>query len=712
MHRSAFLSSVIEDNLKKAAFLAAQGASAQARQFFSAVLAAEPDNEAAQAGLAALQARSSAFNDLSALFQAGEFARVIEDGEALAARYPDQAFLFNLLGGAEAGLRNWDAAIAAYDRAVRLRPDMAQAHVNLGKSLSEAGRPETAMGAFRNALKLNPDHADAHYSLGIVLMEEGRLAEAVSHLARAAALEPKAADMHSRLGAALAEAGRHEDAIVCFRRALAIHPAQVNALIHLSIAFNALGRLDEEIAVLDEILAIDPSLADVRGRKLFLQATICDWSLREADKALYPTLGVEGVALQPFTMLPLEDHPARHRARSELFVTQRLGQIAQTPITPPAARPKRLKIGYFSADFRGHAVMMQLIRVLELHDRAEFEIFAYSYGAPVQDAMRLRAQRAVTLFRDMHGLSAKAIGEQARRDGLDIAVDLMGHTRKTKLEIFAHRAAPVQINWLGFPGSIGADFMDYMIADKVIIPGEQRAHYREKILYLPASHMPADDSRRIAPPRMTRVEAGLPEKGFVFCCFNNSFKISPADFDIWMRLLDQVEGSVLWLVESNSRVWVNLRREAAARGVDPARLIPAKRVTLDDHLARHGLADLFLDTCPYTGHATAADALQAGLPLVTRPGKGYASRVGAGLLTAIGLPELIAASAEDYERIALALARDAEMLADLKAKLAALNKSSPLFDSADFTRHVEAAYRKAYDRFFDGKAPEDILAAG
>ena len=676
------------------------------------MLAAEPGNEAAREGLEALAARSAAFHDLSALLQAGEFARVIAEGEALAARYPDQALLFNLLGGAQAGLRNWDAAIAAYDKAVRLRPDIVQAHVNLGKSLSEAARPDIAMAAFRNALKLNPDHADAHYSLGVVLLEENRLAEAVTHLARAAVLEPKAADFHSRLGAALAEAGRHEEAIICFRRALAIRPAQVSTLIHLSIAYNALGRLDEEIAVLDEILAIDPGLADVRARRLFLQATICDWSCRERDKALFPTLGVEGVALQPFTMLALEDHPARHRARSELFVAQRLGQIAQTPIAPPAARPMRLKIGYFSADFRAHAVMMQLIRVLELHDRAEFDVFAYSYGAPVQDAMRLRAQRAVTLFRDVHGLSAKAIAEQARRDGLDIAVDLMGHTRKTKLEIFAHRAAPVQISWLGYPGSIGADFMDYMIADKVIIPDEQRAHYREKILYLPGSHMPTDDTRKIAPPRMSRAEAGLPDEGFVFCCFNNSFKISPADFDVWMRLLGQVKGSVLWLLESNPRVWANLGREAEARGIDPKRLVAAGRVSLEDHLARHGLADLFLDTCLYTGHATAADALQAGLPVVTRPGAGYASRVGAGLLTALGMPELIASSTDAYERIALELARDRGKHQAAKAKLAALKARSPLFDSAGFTRHVEAAYRKAYDRFFDGKPPDDIPAAG
>jgi predicted O-linked N-acetylglucosamine transferase (SPINDLY family) len=305
-------------------------------------------------------------------------------------------------------------------------------------------------------------------------------------------------------------------------------------------------------------------------------------------------------------------------------------------------------------------------------------------------------------------LSAQEIAALARADKIDIAVDLMGFTRKARLEIFARRAAPVQINYLGYPGTMGADFIDYMIADKVIVPDAERAHYREKMITLPGSHMATDDKRQTASRAMARADFGLPENGFVFCCFNNSFKISADDYDVWMRLLKNVEGSVLWLVDSNIWASANLCHEAEKRGVDPKRLIAAKRVPMAEHMARHALADLFLDTAHYTGHATAADALWAGLPLVTRPGRGYHTRVSAGLLTALGMPELIASSAEEYERIALELATDPGKLAAVKAKLAERRQTSPLFDSAAFARHIEDGYRKAYARFFDGQPPEDI----
>jgi len=701
-----------EDDLKRARFFARQGAAGQARQLYGAVLAREPHNQAAREELTALDARSAEFQTLSALHREGKLQAVLENGERLAGLYPDQAFLFSLMGSAQAGLRQWDGAIVAFGRAVQLRPDIAEGHVNLGKALSEASRAKDAIACFQHALKINPDHGDAHYSLGVALHGEGRLTEALPHLVAAVEHEPNAAQLRNQLGAALSDAGRHAEAVVQFRRALEIKPGVIGTLIHLSIAYEALGRLPEELEVLETLLKIDPGLADVRGRRLFIWETACAWPLLAKEAALFPALGIEGVALQPFVMLALDDDPARNRARAENFVAQRLGGIEAAKIVAPAARPARLRIGYFSADFRGHAVMMQLVRLLELHDRADFEIYAYSYGVAVNDAMRERVKKAVDVFRDVPHLSAQEIAALARADKIDIAVDLMGFTRKARLEIFARRAAPLQVNYLGYPGTMGADFIDYMIADKVIVPDAERAHYREKMIYLPGSHMATDDKRQTGSRTVTRADFGLPENGFVFCCFNNSFKISPDDYDVWMRLLQKVEGSVLWLVDSNIWASANLCHEAAKRGVDPKRLIAAKRVPMADHMARHALADLFLDTCHYTGHATAADALWAGLPLVTRPGRGYHTRVSAGLLTALGLPELIASSSEEYERIALALATDPEKLAAVKAKLAERRKTSPLFESAIFARQIEDGYRKAYARFFDGKPPEDVAVPG
>ena len=353
---------------------------------------------------------------------------------------------------------------------------------------------------------------------------------------------------------------------------------------------------------------------------------------------------------------------------------------------------------------------ISLIRVLELHDRDRFEVHAYSYGPAAEDAMRARARNAVDVFHDVRSLRGEEIARQARQDGIDIAIDLMGHTRNGRPEIFATRAAPVQITYLGYPGTLGAAFMDYMIADRVIVPAEQREHYREKIIFLPHAHMAADNTKAVAERPFTRHAMGLPEAGFVFCSFNNGYKISSGLFDIWMRLLKRVEGSVLWLAGADSGAWQNLMQEARRRDVDPARLVFTERLGMDDHLARHRMADLFLDTFNYSGHSTAADALWMGLPVLTRPGRGFASRVAASLLTAIGLPELIAQTAEDYERMALELAQSPDKLAALKQRLHENRTCTPLFDTEGFTKNLEDGYQQAYWRWSEARMPEDVFA--
>jgi predicted O-linked N-acetylglucosamine transferase (SPINDLY family) len=445
---------------------------------------------------------------------------------------------------------------------------------------------------------------------------------------------------------------------------------------------------------------------------LFLQATICDWGAIGEDAEMMPTLGVSANAVQPFAMLSLEDNPARHRARSETFAKERYALSEPAPISAPSTMPARLRVGYFSADFHGHAVMYQLIRILELHDRTRFEVFAYSFGPPAEDAIRARVKEAADVFRDVHTLGGRDIAALARQDHIDVAIDLMGYTRNARPEIFVHRAAPVQISYLGYPGTLGASFMDYLIADRILIPQELRRHYCEKIIYLPHGHMATDNTKQMAQRPIDRTQMGLPEQAFVFCCFNSSYKIRPAEFDVWMRLLMRVESSVLWLVRANFWVQQNLRTEALKRGVDPERIIFAERVPMADHLARHRLADLFLDTFHYTGHSTAADALWAGLPLVTKLGQGFAARVGASLLNAVGLSELVANSAEDYERLALELAENPQKLAALKALLQVRARRAPLFDSEGFARHIEDAYRQAYQLYFDGKEPGLIEAVG
>ena len=697
-----------EDALDHARKLADRGETGKARQLYQMILERHPEREEARAAIAALEQRSSQLGALSALLEYGEFASVIDQGEALVERFPDSVILHNLLGIAHANLEQYQAAIRHFSSALSARPDMAQIHVNLGKALSSVGENEQAAAGFLRALQLKPDYVDAHYSLGMVLNAMARYQQAADHFFRALKLRPNFAEAEIHLGNALRELNRPDEAIDCFRRALAIDPDKEEAHVHLATIHHQRKRYPEAIAALENVLEIAPGRSDARALKLFLAAVICDWDMLAREKGALPGLGLSGKALQPFMMLALEDDPARHRTRSERLIEERYTLPDLGPIDrPPVPRP-RIRLGYFSADFHEHAVMLQLIRVLELHDRESFEIYAYSYGPAAGDAMRARARQAVDVFREVPNLNGREIAELARQDGIDIAIDLMGHTRNARPQIFAYRAAPLQIAYLGYPGTTGAGFMDYMIADRVIIPEEQRGHYSEKIIFLPHAHMATDNGKAIADRHITRREMNLPETGFVFCCFNNSYKISPAEFDIWMRLLAQIEGSVLWLAGTNDLAQRNLAVEARKRGIDPGRLIFSERMGMAEHAARHRLADIFLDTFTYTGHSTASDALWAGLPVLTSPGKGVAARVAASLLTAIGLGDLTAQSPQDYERLALELARNPDRLAVLKQRLRENRLRMPLFDTERFTQDLESGYRLAYERFLGEEAPVDI----
>jgi protein O-GlcNAc transferase len=368
-----------------------------------------------------------------------------------------------------------------------------------------------------------------------------------------------------------------------------------------------------------------------------------------------------------------------------------------------------LRIGYFSAEFRDHATMYLMARLFELHDRDRFVIHAYSYTSADNDTMRSRIMESVDEFHDVHHLTDSDVAKLCRSHGIDIAIDLKGYTQFSRLGIFSYRVAPVQISYLGYPGTTGAPFIDYIIADEVVIPEAQRIHYSEKIVYLPHSYQVNDDARAIAENIPSRVDAGLPELGFVFCCFNNSFKIGPREFAIWMRLLQRIDGSVLWLFSPGTAARKNLQQYAQRAGVNSDRIVFADKVPHADHLARHRLADLFLDTFNYNAHTTASDALWAGLPVVTKSGQGFPARVAASLLNAIDLAELITTSESDYEQLALELALDPERLAALREKLAVNRRTTALFNTGLFTRHIEDAYEQAYRKFLSGEAPTTIL---
>jgi protein O-GlcNAc transferase len=434
----------------------------------------------------------------------------------------------------------------------------------------------------------------------------------------------------------------------------------------------------------------------------------CEW--KETDPHIGCLIGKvkqQRKATRPFALLALTDSLTIQRQAAQILVDAR---YPEAPSRPPLKRHagNRIRIGYYSADYQDHATAYLMAELFERHDRGRFELVGISYGPDNRDEMRIRLSAAFDHFVDVRTKADSEVAALSRDLGIDIAVDLKGFTEEARTGIFSRRAAPIQVNYLGYPGTMGAPYIDYIVADPILIPPENRQHYAEKIVYLPNSYQVNDRKRRISDRQFTRAELGLPPAGFVFCCFNNNFKIAPSTFDGWMRILKQVEGSILWLLEDNETAADNLRREAEARGVEPGRLVFARRMPLPEHLARHRSADLFIDTLPYNAHTTASDALWAGLPVLTCVGESFAARVAASLLNAVGLPELVTATQEQYEAMAVALAGNAARLAELKEKLSRNRLTTPLFDTGRFTQHLEDAYTQMHQRYQAGLSPDHI----
>ena len=631
------------------------------------------------------------------------------------------------------------AAIDTYCRCLALSPRSPEIHNNLGTVLDQAGRPEEAVECFRRALALDPSYARPLVNLGKVLRLQGKAAEAAAYLERALALSPTSPAALTNLGFALADLGRRTDATAALRRALdlepglaeahhglgrvlldsgdaagaaeslqravALKPGLLEASLLLASALVALKRFPDALAAVDGVLKNTPDDADALAAALSCSLKMCDWSRLDATLTRIRALDTGTSRTQPFLLLAVTDDP-----QEQLQAARRRAETAAVGVvgpTRPSPKPhERIRVGYVSGDFHTHATSFLMAELLELHDRSAFEIFGVSFGPDDASPLRGRVLRAFDECLEAEDKSDADVAGWLRERGIDVAVDLKGYTAFARPGIFAHRPAPVQASYLGYPGTLGAPFIDYLIADPFLVPQTEQRFYTESIAYLPDSYQVNDRRRQVAAHLPTRAEACLPEDGFVFCCFNASWKITPRLLDVWMRLLATVPGSVLWLLEDNPAATGNLRREAAARGVAPERLVFSARADNESHLARHCLADLFLDTFPCNAHTTASDALWTGLPVVTCAGRTFASRVAGSLLRAAGLPELVASSVEEYELLALALARDRVRLASLRARLTRDREALPLFDTPAFCRHLEAAYRHMWLLCLEGRAPE------
>ena len=594
-------------------------------------------------------------------------------------------------------------ALACYDQAIGLDPGHADALFRRGYALFELSGFEAAADSFARTLARSPNFAPAHNGLGLALAMLGRPAAALESYNAAIRVEPNFASPYINRSIVLRDLGRLDDALASLNRAIVLAPDNANAHGNRGTVLTELKQPAAAVVSLDRALQLNPGLPFLAGIRMLNKMQICDWTAFDRELADLVVRLERGEPASPsWPLLGLTDSAQLQRKAAESWTAAKCPEIPALGPLAKYQRHDRIKLGYYSADFHRHATAYLIAELFERHDRAKFELIAFSFGPATGDDMQKRLMAACDRFIDVSARTDRDVAVMSRELEIDIAVDLKGFSVGNRVGIFAHRAAPIQVNYLGYPCTMGASYIDYIIADETIIPDAARQFYTEKVAALPNSYQVNDRQRKISDRVFTRAELELPDKGFVFCSFNNNYKITPEIFDVWMRILKAIPGSVLWLIEDNPAAAANLRREATRRNVDTGRLVFAGRIAPEDHLARQRAADLFLDTLPYNAHTTASDALWVGLPVVTFPGGSFTSRVAASLLRAIDMAELIVPTLEEYEALAVTLASDPTRLRGIKQKLERNRLSSPLFDTERFARNIEAAYTRMFDEHHAG----------
>ena len=624
----------------------------------------------------------------------------------------DSAAAYYNRGNALNHLQQHQAAIDSYDKAIQLEPEDAQTYYNRGVALNAVKQHQAAIDSYDKAIQLQAEDAQAYNNRGVALNNMKQHQAAVDSYEKAIQLQPDYARAYNNRGVALNDLRQHQAAIDSYDKAIQLEPGYAQAYSNRGVTLSNLKQYQAAIDSFDRALAINPDYEFLLGLRVQTKMLVCDWSDFDNQIAqLTEKIERNEEASPPFSVLFFSGAPALQRKAAAIWVADKHPVSFEPGNMAKRARREKIRIGYYSADYGEHAAGYMTATLFEQHDRSRFELVAFSFGSDRESGMRKRIAAAFEAFIDVTTQSDNEIALLSRNLEVDIAVDLMGFTRDSRFGIFGHRAAPIQVGYMGYPGTTGSDCIDYFVADRIVIPQACQRHYSEKIACLPHSYLISDANRQMTTKVFAREELGLPERGFVFCCFNGSQKITPVIFDGWMRILQQVDGSVLWLLEDNPTAAENLRREAAQRGVTAQRLVFAERRPISEHLARHRAADLFLDTLPCNAHTTASDALWVGLPVLTCMGEAFASRVAASQLNAIDLPELITTTQEQYEALAVELATHPTRLRGIKNKLARNRLTTPLFDTPLITKHIEDAYTQMYERNLAGLPPQHIYVA-
>jgi FkbM family methyltransferase len=642
--------------------------------------------------------------------QAGRFADAEVCYRRVLAAQPGNVAALNNRGNALCDLERYEEAVECFSRALVFKPDFAEAFNNRADALFELKRFGEALESCERALALKPNYAKAFNNRGNALHALKRFEEALASYERALALKPDYAKAFNNRGRALIELKRFEEARESCGKALVLKPDFAEAFNNKGNALCELKRFGEALASYENALTLEPGHPYALGGIITCLNSLCDFGRKTGlDKEAAAQISASKSIIAPLSFMASCDDPSLQLLCAKSYSVDRIVTPPRRLCNSEKRHHDKVRIAYLSADFCTHPVAYLIAELIERHDRSRFEVIALDFSEDDGSELRGRIRSAFDRIVDVSTKNDLAAAEVLYGLEADIAIDLMGHTKDSRPGILAHRPAPVQVSYLGYPGTTGTPFIDYIIADKTVAPFEHQPFYTEKIVHLPDCFLVSDSTRTIAAGTPTRQAAGLPEKGFVFCCFNQNWKISPDVYDVWMRLLREVDGSVLWLRADNEAAERNLRREAHERGVDPARLVFAARLpSSEDHLARHRLADLFLDTPRYNAHTTANDALWAGVPVVTQLGEAFAGRVAASLIYAIGLPELVTQTLEDYESLALRLAREPALLASFRTRLNANRVTHPLFDTDHFRRQIEAAYLQMHEISQRGEPPRSF----
>jgi len=644
-----------------------------------------------------------------ALHQAGKLEVAEAQYRKLLNFLPSHVTLLTNLGTIALQKGQLEDGVRIIGRSLKINPNQPSALNNCGVALRDLNRLDEALASYDRAIVLQPDYADAYYNRGIILNYLNRLDDALLNYDRAIALKPDYAKAYYNRGNVLKDLKRLDEALASYGCAITLKPDHANAYANRANILIDLKRFDEALDSYEHAIVLKPDIDFVVGYALHTKMQLCLWdNLPQALNELTHKINQGEKVAMPFAVLALLDDPALHRKTAETFVKEKYPQSHVLPKIQRYPQHAKLRVGYFSADFRDHPVSGLSAELYETHDRNQFEIHAFSFGPDTQDEWNLRIKAGVDHFHDVRTLSDKEIALLARNLEIDIAVDLSGYTTGARTGIFAMQAAPIQVNYLGYPSTMAAVYIDYLIADRVLIPDHQQRHYSEKMVYLPSGTVNLS-KRTVSERILTRQEFGLPERGFVFCCFNSHYRITPTTFAGWMRILNAVDGSVLWLLDGQSTAINNLKKEAMKVGINEERLIFAKHIPLEEQLNRTQLADLFMDTLPYNAGTTACNTLRMGLPMLTCVGHSAVSRIGASLLTAVNLPELITTTQEHYEALAIELATQPEKLKLIKAKLVANLPTAPLYNTSLYTKHLESGYLTMYDRYRNGLAPEHIV---